>query len=73
MRRQADEKHYPASITKVLSVLVALENSELTDEVDVLGRQRCIYGAGGCEYRHDARRSTQYGGRSVCDAPGLGK
>lgn len=31
--KQADEKHYPASITKVLSVLVALENSELTDEV----------------------------------------
>ena len=31
--KQADVKHYPASITKLLTTLVALENSELTDEV----------------------------------------
>ncbi len=31
--KQADKQHYPASITKLLTALVALENAELTDEV----------------------------------------
>lgn len=31
--KRIDEKHYPASITKILTTLVALENAELTDEV----------------------------------------
>lgn len=31
--KRIDEQHYPASITKILTVLVALENGELTDEV----------------------------------------
>lgn len=31
--KKADEKHYPASITKLLTTLVALENAELTDKV----------------------------------------
>lgn len=31
--KQTDVKHYPASITKLMTELVALENSELTDEV----------------------------------------
>lgn len=31
--KKADEKHFPASITKLLTVLVALENAELTDKV----------------------------------------
>ena len=31
--KQIDKTHYPASITKILTALVALENSELTDEV----------------------------------------
>ena len=31
--KRADEEHYPASITKLLTVLVALENAELTDKV----------------------------------------
>lgn len=31
--KQTDVKHYPASITKLMTALVALENSELTDEV----------------------------------------
>lgn len=30
-----DEKHYPASITKVLTALVAVENSSLTDTVTI--------------------------------------
>lgn len=33
--KKIDEKHYPASITKLLTALVALENSELTDEVPI--------------------------------------
>lgn len=33
--KKIDEKHYPASITKLLTALVALENTELTDEVTV--------------------------------------
>ena len=31
--KQADERHYPASITKILTALVALENSAPEDEV----------------------------------------
>ena len=31
--KKADERHYPASITKLLTALVALENSEPDDEV----------------------------------------
>lgn len=31
--KKVDEQRYPASITKLLTVLVALENSELTDKV----------------------------------------
>lgn len=31
--KKADERHYPASITKLLTALVALENSESDDEV----------------------------------------
>lgn len=30
-----DEQHYPASITKILTALVAIENSELTDTVTI--------------------------------------
>lgn len=30
-----DEKHYPASITKILTALVALENSSMTDTVKI--------------------------------------
>ncbi|MDD2978626.1 MAG: D-alanyl-D-alanine carboxypeptidase [Hespellia sp.] len=31
--KNIDEKHYPASITKLLTVLVALKNAEVTDKV----------------------------------------
>lgn len=31
--KRPDEQHYPASITKLLTTLVALENAELTDKV----------------------------------------
>ena len=31
--KKPDEQHYPASITKIMTALVALENSELTDKV----------------------------------------
>lgn len=31
--KQADKKHFPASITKLMTTLVALENAELTDKV----------------------------------------
>ena len=31
--KQADKQHYPASITKLMTTLVALENAELTDKV----------------------------------------
>lgn len=31
--KKAEEKHFPASITKLLTTLVALENAELTDKV----------------------------------------
>lgn len=31
--KQADKQHYPASITKLMTTLVALENAELTDKI----------------------------------------
>ena len=31
--KKIDERHYPASITKLLTTLVALENGELTDTI----------------------------------------
>lgn len=34
MGKAIEEKHYPASITKLLTVLVALENASLTDQVE---------------------------------------
>lgn len=33
--KNADERHYPASMTKVMTALVALEHANLTDEVTV--------------------------------------
>ena len=33
--KQIDEKRYPASITKLLTVLVALENAKLTDKITI--------------------------------------
>ncbi len=33
--KNIDDKHYPASITKVLTALVAFENSEMDDEVNI--------------------------------------
>lgn len=32
--KKIEEKHYPASITKLLTVLIALENASLTDKVE---------------------------------------
>ena len=32
--KQTEKKHYPASITKLLTTLVALENAQLTDKVE---------------------------------------
>lgn len=34
MGKSIEEKHYPASITKLLTVLVTLENASLTDQVE---------------------------------------
>ena len=34
--KQIEKKHYPASITKLLTTLVALDNAELTDTVEFL-------------------------------------
>lgn len=38
--KKIDDQHYPASITKILTALVALENSQLTDRVKFT--QNCI-------------------------------
>lgn len=38
--KKIDDQHYPASITKILTALVALENSQLTDRVKFT--QECI-------------------------------
>ena len=38
--KKIDDQHYPASITKILTAVVALENSQLTDRVKFT--QNCI-------------------------------
>lgn len=53
--KQADKKHYPASITKLLTTLVALENSQLTDEV---------------EFSEDSVSFLEYGDASIGMTPG---
>lgn len=53
--KQADKKHYPASITKILTTLVALENAELTDKV---------------EFTEDSISFLEYGDASIGMTPG---
>ena len=69
--KQPDERHFPASITKLMTALVALENSAPEDEVSFLGRQRGLYGIRRRQHRHDARGDLKPEGRHVRDAPGF--
>ena len=56
--KQADEKNYPASITKIMTALVTLDNCELNEEI---------------EYSYHATHSIEYGSRyrydSLCQGP----
>ena len=45
-----DEQHYPASITKIMTVLLALENCEMDEEVT---------------FSHNAVYSIDYGSSSI--------
>lgn len=53
--KAADDQHYPASITKMLTALVALENSELDDEV---------------YFSEDSTSFLEYGDASIGMTPG---
>ena len=57
--KKINDKHYPASITKLLTALVALENADPDDEV-YFRRQRFVSGIRRCEYRDETGRNTQY-------------
>ena len=58
--KAADDQHYPASITKMLTALVALENSELDDEVYFSEDSTSFLEYGDAQYRNDAGRDSQY-------------
>lgn len=58
--KKINDKHYPASITKLLTALVALENADPDDEVFFFRRQRFVSGIRRCEYRDETGRNTQY-------------
>lgn len=58
--KKINDKHYPASITKLLTELVALENADPDDEVYFSRRQRFVSGIRRCEYRDETGRNTQY-------------
>lgn len=58
--KKINDKHYPASITKLLTALVALENADPDDEVYFSRRQRFVSGIRRCEYRDETGRNTQY-------------
>ncbi len=53
--KQADERHYPASITKILTALIAMENSDPEDEV---------------YFSEDSTSFLEYGDASIGMTPG---
>ena len=53
--KKIDERHYPASITKLLTTLVALENGELTDTIT---------------FSEDSVSFLEYGDASIGMTPG---
>lgn len=71
--KQIEKKHYPASITKLLTTLVALDNAELTDTVEFFPGQHLLSGIWRCPYRHDAGGADQYGRCALCRSAGIGK
>ena len=69
--KKINDKHYPASITKLLTALVALENADPDDEVyfsedsvsfPSRSGHQCnrLSGIRRCEYRDETGRNTQY-------------
>lgn len=71
--KQIEKKHYPASITKLLTTLVALDNAELTDTVEFSQDSISFLEYDRCPYRHDAGGADQYGRRALCRSAGIGK
>ena len=59
IREKINDKHYPASITKLLTALVALENADPDDEV-IFPKTAFVSGIRRCEYRDETGRNTQY-------------
>ena len=55
--KNIDDHHYPASITKTLTTLVAMENSDLR--------------VGRCGNWHAGRRCDFHGGSTLCSASGI--
>lgn len=58
--KKINDKHYPASITKLLTALVALENADPDGRSLFFRRQRFVSGIRRCEYRDETGRNTQY-------------
>ena len=68
-----DEQRYPASITKILTALVAIENSKPTDMVKFSQESIQSLRAGICTYRHESRGRNYNERRSSCFDACFGK
>ena len=60
--KNMDEQRYPASITKILTALLIIENKQMTDTV-----------SGKCPHQRSAWRNDHSGGCSSRDSSCLGK
>ena len=70
--KNADEQHYPASITKIMTVLLALENSSL-DEVVTFSADAVYKNEGDTSHIARDLGRDDIGGMSVCSNAGIGK
>ena len=66
--KQIEKKHYPASITKLLTTLVALDRYGR-----IFPGQYLLSGIWRCPYRHDTGGADQYGRCALCRSAGIGK
>jgi len=70
--KNMDEQRYPASITKILTALLIIENKQMTDTVTFGTCCQRIH-SGKCPHQRSAWRNDHSGGCSSRDSSCLGK
>lgn len=71
--KQIEKKHYPASITKLLTTLVALDNAELTDTVEFSQDSISFLEYGDAHIGMTPGGADQYGRCALCRSSGISK